>query len=215
MGVLIERTTTTGPVVVAGDVRVTPESSVVIMRLPFGAFVWNRPSAVVVERGGRVERLPIHGVTRIFQIGVLKMIDTFGGVAKNSHAARELSEKAFERIYAAAQPGAVFSPPVTSGEYTIITASEVAAGGGFGFGEGSNPTQESAETSANGQPTNVAGGGGGGGGSMGRPVAAIVIGPDGVKVQPIVDATKIALAAIGAWLSIAFLLVRRARATKS
>jgi uncharacterized spore protein YtfJ len=109
----------------------------------------------------------------------------------------------------------VFSPPVVSGEYTIITASEVTAGGGFGFGEGSAPSPESAEMNANGQPTNVAGGGGGGGGSMGRPVAAIVIGPDGVRVQPIVDATKIALAAIGAWLSIAFLLVRRARSAKS
>jgi uncharacterized spore protein YtfJ len=215
MGLLIERTTTTGPVLVAGDVRATPVSSVVIVRWPSGAFVWNRPSSVVVERGGRVKRLPIHGVTRILQIGVLNMIDTFGGVAKNGQSARDLAEKAFDRIYAAAQPGAVFSPPVVSGEYTIITASEVTAGGGFGFGEGSAPSPESAEMNANGQPTNVAGGGGGGGGSMGRPVAAIVIGPDGVRVQPIVDATKIALAAIGAWLSIAFLLVRRARSAKS
>jgi hypothetical protein len=46
-------------------------------------------------------------------------------------------------------------------------------------------------------------------------VAAIIIGPDGVKVEPVVDATKIALAAIGAWLSIALLLARRARATRS
>jgi hypothetical protein len=29
---------------------------------------------------------------------------------------------------------------------------------------------------------------------MGRPVAAITIGPDGVRVEPIVDATKIAIA---------------------
>jgi hypothetical protein len=45
-------------------------------------------------------------------------------------------------------------------------------------------------------------------------VAAIIIGPDGVKIEPIVDPTKIALAAIGAWLSIALLLLRRARAPK-
>jgi uncharacterized spore protein YtfJ len=37
-------------------------------------------------------------------------------------------------------------------------------------------------------------GGGGGGVTMGRPVAAIIIGPDGVTVEPIVDATKIAIA---------------------
>jgi hypothetical protein len=70
MGALIERRTTTGPTVVAGNVRVTPESRAVIVRLPFGAFVWNRPSVVVVERGGRVERLPIVDLTRIAQIGL-------------------------------------------------------------------------------------------------------------------------------------------------
>ena len=37
-------------------------------------------------------------------------------------------------------------------------------------------------------------GGGGGGVTLGRPVAAITIGPDGVSVEPIVDATKIAIA---------------------
>ena len=35
---------------------------------------------------------------------------------------------------------------------------------------------------------------GGGGGSAGRPVAAIIIGPEGVRVEPVVDVTKIALA---------------------
>ena len=33
---------------------------------------------------------------------------------------------------------------------------------------------------------------------MGRPVAIIVIGPDGVTVKPVVDLTKLALAAITA-----------------
>ena len=35
---------------------------------------------------------------------------------------------------------------------------------------------------------------GGGGGSAGRPVATIIIGPEGVQVEPVVDVTKIALA---------------------
>jgi uncharacterized spore protein YtfJ len=46
---------------------------------------------------------------------------------------------------------------------------------------------------------------GGGGGSSGRPVAVIVIGPDGVTIKPIFDATKLALAAItttGAMLAV-------------
>jgi uncharacterized spore protein YtfJ len=152
------------------------------------------------------------------------MIDTFGGRTFTSQQARDLAQTWIDKIYAAAQPGAVFSAPVVSGAYTIITASEVAAGGGFGFGSGAGPApgSESASSPASDAPSAAerqaanlqgGGGGGGGGGSSGRPVAAIVIGPDGVKVEPIVDATKIAIAAIGAWLSIALLLVRRARKT--
>ena len=38
------------------------------------------------------------------------------------------------------------------------------------------------------------GGGGGGGFSAGRPVAAIIVEPEGVRIEPIVDPTKIALA---------------------
>ncbi len=136
------------------------------------------------------------------------MIDTF---TLKSQDVGELSNLMADKIFAAAQPGAVFSAPVVSGPYTIITASEVAAAGGFGFGSGSGPTDAPDESSATGQARQFAGGGGGGGGggSSGRPIAAIVVGPDGVKIQPIVDPTKIALAAIGAWLSIALLLVRR------
>ncbi|HEY8885068.1 MAG TPA: hypothetical protein VIO35_07130, partial [Chloroflexota bacterium] len=40
------------------------------------------------------------------------------------------------------------------------------------------------------------GGMGGGGGSMGRPIAVIVIGPDGVEVKPIVDRTKLVIAVV-------------------
>jgi hypothetical protein len=67
---VIERRTTSGPTVVVGDVRVTPESRVVMVRLPIGALVWNRPSAVVVERAGRVERMPIIDATRIAQVAL-------------------------------------------------------------------------------------------------------------------------------------------------
>jgi uncharacterized spore protein YtfJ len=61
-------------------------------------------------------------------------------------------------------------------------------GGGLGAGFGSGVD----ETGTGG------GGGGGGGGSFGRPVALISIGPDGVEVQPIVDVTKVGIAAIAA-----------------
>jgi uncharacterized spore protein YtfJ len=93
--------------------------------------------------------------------------------------------EAITRLFDVYQPGVVFSEPVTVDDNTVITAAEVHVGMGLGFGHGSGGADDS-----DGQ----GGGVGGGGGSAGRPVAAIVIGPKGVQVEPIVDVTKIALA---------------------
>ncbi len=101
-----------------------------------------------------------------------------------------------ERIFSAAKAKAVFSEPVVSGNYTVITASEVSAVGGFGSGSGFGPAGK--RTGDSSQAENAGGGGGvgGGGGSMGRPVAVIIAGPDGVSVQPILAVTKVALRGI-------------------
>ena len=119
----------------------------------------------------------------------------------------ESAERMAERIFAAAQPGAVYSEAVTAGSYTVITASEVTAGGGFGFGQGHGPTDTGQESER--APSGA--GGGGGGGSMGRPVAVITIGPDGVAVKPVVDATKIVLGALTAWGAVAAAAIRMGR----
>lgn len=118
-----------------------------------------------------------------------------------------------ERLLAAAQPGTVFSEPVTAGAYTIITASEVSLGGGFGFGGGYGPTPH---TNGSASETALTGGngGGGGGGSTGRPVATIIIGPDGVKVQPIVDVTKFLLTMLGTVRAMAAISRKRGRMQK-
>ncbi|MFD3167106.1 hypothetical protein [Herpetosiphon sp. NSE202] len=82
--------------------------------------------------------------------------------------------------------GSIFSAPITVGPYTIITASTVAGGSGFGSGfRRMLPGMDG-----------TAGGLGGGGGTAGRPVAVIILGPDGVTVQPIVDVTRIAMSAL-------------------
>lgn len=124
--------------------------------------------------------------------------------------APEAVQKMVERIYSAAQPGIVYSEAVVAGSYTIITASEVTAGGGFGFGQGHGPAEEGKESS----PLLGGAGGGGGGGSLGRPVAVITIGPEGVTVKPVVDATKIAIAAMTAWAGVAATAIRLARKTR-
>ncbi|MBM2813136.1 MAG: hypothetical protein HW416_3895 [Chloroflexi bacterium] len=43
---------------------------------------------------------------------------------------------------------------------------------------------------------------------MGRPVGIVVIGPDGVAVRPIVDVTKIALAALTASGAVLLMLIK-------
>jgi uncharacterized spore protein YtfJ len=138
---------------------------------------------------------------------------------KNQQQAQELLEK----LIAVAQPGAVYSEPITSGDYTVITASEVSVGMGFGYGMGGGSAPELAEGEAaspnerenQGEGARGFGGGGGGGGfSGGRPVAVISIGPDGVRVEPVRDVTKIALAFLTAAGSMLMMMSRMRRASR-
>ncbi len=109
---------------------------------------------------------------------------------------QESSNALIGRLFDAAKPEAVFSEPVTSGDYTVITASEITVGMGAGYGGGGgfSPDEDAPDDENNDMDGGFGGGGGGGGGTMARPVAAISIGPDGVHVEPIVDPTKIAVA---------------------
>lgn len=58
------------PVTVEG-VTVTPQSQALIVRLPIGGFVWNRPTAILVERDETAKRFPIVDITRILQLWLL------------------------------------------------------------------------------------------------------------------------------------------------
>ena len=109
-----------------------------------------------------------------------------------------------EKLYTVANPKAVFSEPVEVGEYKVITATELHVMQGFGYGggggAGNNPDSE--EEGAAPASIGYGGGGGGGGTAAARPVAAIEIGPHGVRVEPIVDPTKIAIAFFTTLISI-------------
>ena len=63
--------TVVGQPVIVGDISVTPQSQAIIIRLPIGGFVWNRPTALLVEQGGQAKRIPIRDLTRILQLGLL------------------------------------------------------------------------------------------------------------------------------------------------
>lgn len=137
---------------------------------------------------------------------------------KLTGAAMEGQDQSFqliERLFTVAQPGAVFGEPVSAAGRTIITASEVyvGMGVGFGFGAGSGPAEgEEAEESEGEQASGMGGGGGGGGGASGRPVAVVDVSDEGVQIEPVVDATKIALAFFTALGSMFFMLTRMRRA---
>ncbi|MBE2236926.1 MAG: hypothetical protein IAE81_03995 [Caldilineaceae bacterium] len=91
------------------------------------------------------------------------------------------------RMFDIARTDAVFGAPLTQDGATVIVASELTVGMGVGFGSG-----EGSEGEGSG------GGGGGGGYALGRPVAVVSIDAQGVRVQPIFDLTKVAIAAITA-----------------
>jgi hypothetical protein len=57
--------------VTAHGITVTPRSRALVVRSAKGGLVWNRPTAVLVERDGQVRRIPIRDLTRILQVGLL------------------------------------------------------------------------------------------------------------------------------------------------
>lgn len=130
------------------------------------------------------------------------------------------------RLISVASADKVYSEPVVAGETTIITAAEIRTGMGFGYGLATGGTvpaggvtgsdaNAGAASPAEDQPKGGIGpraGGGGGGQAVGRPVAVITMGPDGVTVQPVLDRTRILLTALTALGAVALTLIRMRRA---
>ncbi len=52
------------------DLTLTPQSRVLIIRLPGSAFIWQRPTAMVIERNGQEKSFPIVDLTRTIQLGL-------------------------------------------------------------------------------------------------------------------------------------------------
>lgn len=113
-------------------------------------------------------------------------------------------ENTLNQFISTADVDAVYGKPIKSGDMLIIPTAEVFCGMGFGFGsggfEGEKPQEEDADKPGEEkEPSSGAGygsGGGGGGYTFSRPVALVIATPEGVRVEPVLDRTKILLAAL-------------------
>ncbi|NJK82295.1 MAG: hypothetical protein HC914_21555 [Chloroflexaceae bacterium] len=116
----------------------------------------------------------------------------------------------FERLFgehiATARAGAVFGAPVQHGSTMVIPCADVFIAGGIGTGGGSGSDEDNSNGSGSGA--------GAGGTARGRPVAIIVVEPEKVRVEPVVDVTRIALAALTTVGFAVVWLARLARATR-
>jgi uncharacterized spore protein YtfJ len=127
------------------------------------------------------EELPEEG-----EEGLAEMFFDNSDLVDDDEAALELVAENLDRFMGVATVEAVFGEPVQQGDALIIPVAEVGSMMGFGLGNGYGGDQTN---------TGAGSGGGGGGWNFSRPVAVIVATPGGVQVQPVVDVTKVALAA--------------------
>ena len=67
----IEWKTVHGTAVSTPQHTLIPESQALIIKFPFGGFVWQRPTAVLVQNGAQTQRHPIVDVTRLATWSVL------------------------------------------------------------------------------------------------------------------------------------------------
>jgi uncharacterized spore protein YtfJ len=114
---------------------------------------------------------------------------------ENPGQAVEAVQETFELFLETANVDRVYGEPIQHGDTLIIPSAEVLVGLGFGTGYGFGQGEREASGAT---PGGGGGGGGGGGRVLSRPVAVIVASPEGVRVQEVVDPTKIALAALTA-----------------
>jgi len=106
----------------------------------------------------------------------------------------DVIQDTMDKFLDAAHVEAVYGKPIQNGDTTIIPTAEVLSGMGFGLGHGTGTSIEES-----GEENRGSGGGGGGGGRvLARPVAVVIASPQGVRVDPVIDVTKIALAALTA-----------------
>jgi uncharacterized spore protein YtfJ len=104
-------------------------------------------------------------------------------------------QETMDRFISLADVGTAYGRPVKQGDTVIIPTAEVMCGLGFGMGTGSGGTTGEGEAEDK-AASGMGSGGGGGGWTLSRPVALVIATEDEVQVVPVIDRTKIVLAAL-------------------
>jgi uncharacterized spore protein YtfJ len=126
-------------------------------------------------------------------------------------AGLETIQRTMDQFLSAAKVEAVYGQPLQQGDMVIIPSAEVISVMGFGLGSGVNTDQDQVGKKEN----NEGMGGGGGGRVFSRPVAVIVASPEGVRIEPVVDLTKVILAALTTFGFMAGMIAQMYKPTKS
>jgi uncharacterized spore protein YtfJ len=110
-----------------------------------------------------------------------------------SKEAADVVEKTMDKFLDAASVDHVYSEPVKYGETVVIPTAEVLSAAGFGLGVWAGSSEEEEDDEG---VSGVGSAGGGGGRVLARPVAVVVVSPEGVRVEPVADRTKVLIALI-------------------
>jgi uncharacterized spore protein YtfJ len=136
------------------------------------------------------------------------MIEGHDHAVETTDQANERAAEVLTDLVSVASADKEYSEPVVAGDRTIITAAEIHTGMGFGYGLATARGAWWGRGRRDGGEGGARGGGGGGGQAAGRPVAVVTIDPDGVRVQPVWDRTKIVVTAMTALGAIGLTLIR-------
>lgn len=107
----------------------------------------------------------------------------------------QVLQDTMDKFIATADANVVYAEPIPHGDTLIVPSAEILAGMGIGLGYGHGSGKSNAEED---ESSGSFGGSGGGGRVLSRPVAVVIASPEGVRVEPVVDITKIGLAALTA-----------------
>lgn len=131
------------------------------------------------------------------------------------HQTFEDVNKTMKAFIETASVDRVYGAPVEVGDTIIIAAAENLAVLGFGAGGGYGSAEGEGDEDSPSLGEGGGGGGGGGGRILSRPVAVIIASPEGVRVEPVADRTKVIMAAITAAGFVASMVFKMTRGPKS